>query len=101
MRQASRSEREAGRVIERFQLAFVEVAAVRLPIADFVLKGGANMRLFFRSPRRSRDIDFNYVGGRFESFRGRVDEVLSSRALSAILRQHAISLGVTRLHKHV
>src|SRR2546427_13254469 len=79
MRQASRSEREAGKVIERFHLAFVEVGAVRLPIADFVVKGGANMRFFFRSPRRSRDIDFNYLGHRFENFAGRVDEVLESR----------------------
>jgi hypothetical protein len=88
----ARSDREAGKVIERFHLAFVEVAAVRLPIADFVLKGGTNMRFFFRSPRRSRDIDFNYLGTRSESFAGRVDEVLKSRALVELLRQHEITL---------
>jgi hypothetical protein len=99
MLEASRSEREAGKVIERFHLAFVEVAAVRLPIAAFVVKGGANMRFFFRSPRRSRDIDFNYVGGRFESFAGRVDEVLASRALTELLRQHEIALVNPRRHK--
>jgi hypothetical protein len=99
MRQAGRSEREAGKAIERFHLAFVEVAAVRLPIADFVVKGGANMRFFFRSPRRSRDIDFNYVGSRFESFAGRVDEVLESRALGELLRQHEITLVNPRRYK--
>jgi len=98
MRQA-RSDREAGRVIERFHLAFVEVAAVRLPIADFVLKGGANMRFFFRSPRRSRDIDFNYLGTHSESFAGRVDEVLKSRALAELLRQHEITLVNPRRYK--
>ena len=92
MLQAGRSEREAGKIIERFHLAFIEVAAVRLPIADFVLKGDANMRFFFRSPRRSRDIDFNYLGMRAESFAGRVDEVLKSRALAELLRQHEITL---------
>lgn len=99
MLQASRSQREAGKAIERFHLAFVEVAAVRLPIADFVVKGGANMRFFFRSPRRSRDIDFNYLGKRFEGFAGRVDEVLGSRALSELLRQHEIGLVNPRRHK--
>lgn len=99
MLKASRSDREAGKVIERFHLAFVEVAAVRLPIADFVVKGGANMRFFFRSPRRSRDIDFNYLGRRFEHFAGRVDEVLESRALSELLRQHEITLVNPRRHK--
>jgi hypothetical protein len=99
MAQDGRSEREAGKIIERFHLAFVEVAAVRLPISDFVVKGGANLRFFFRSPRRSRDIDFNYVGSRFESFAGRVDEVLQSRALSELLRQHEITLINPRRHK--
>src|SRR5213076_1027803 len=99
MPSAGRSEREAGKIIERFHLAFVEVAAVRLPIADFVLKGGANMRFFFRSPRRSRDIDFNYLGARSESFAGRVDEVLKSRALAELLRQHEIALINPRRHK--
>src|SRR6266568_7875551 len=98
MREA-RSDREAGKVIERFHLAFVEVAAVRLPIAVFVVKGGANMRFFFRSPRRSRDIDFNYLGRRFENFAGRVDEVLESRALGELLRQHEITPVNPRRHK--
>jgi hypothetical protein len=99
VRQAARSDREAGKAIEQFHLAFVEVAAVRLPIADFVIKGGANMRFFFRSLRRSRDIDFNYVGGRFESFAGRVDELLESRALTELLRQHEIRLLNPRRQK--
>ena len=95
----ARPDREAGKVIERFHLAFVEVAAVRLPISDFVVKGGANMRFFFRSPRRSRDIDFNYLGRRFVNFAGRVDEVLESRALGALLRQHEVTLVNPRRHK--
>jgi len=99
MLEASRSEREAGKIIERFHLAFIEVAVVRLPIADFVVKGGANLRFFFRSPRRSRDIDFNYVGTRFESFAGRMDEVLESRALGELLRQHEIVMVNPRRHK--
>ena len=66
--------------IERFQLAFVEVAVVRLPLADFVVKGGTNLRFFFASQRRSRDIDFDYRGQRIDAFADRVDDVLSSRA---------------------
>lgn len=99
MRQNRRSQRQAGKAIEQFQLAFVEVATVRLPIADFIVKGGASMRFFYRSQRRSRDIDFNYVGNRFENFAQRVDEVLQSRALSELLRQHEVRLLDPRRHK--
>ena len=99
MREADQPEREAGKTIERFHLVFVEVAAARLPIADFVLKGDANMRFFFRSQRRSRDIDFNYLGSRFASFAERVDDVLESRALSEFLRPHDITLVNPRRHK--
>ena len=84
--------REAGKAIELFQLAFLEVAAVRLPLAEFALKGGANMRFFFTSQRRSKDIDFDYVGRRFEAFATRVDEVLESPALAALLRQRGLTL---------
>src|SRR5256712_11121067 len=99
MLQASRSEREAGKVIERFHLAFVEVGAVRLPCPVYVVTGCANLLFFFRSSRHALDIDFNYLGDRFENFAGRVDEVLESRALSELLRQHEITLVNPRRHK--
>jgi hypothetical protein len=96
---AGRAVREDAKTIEQFHLAFLEVAVVRLPVAEFALKGGANMRFFFRSPRRSADIDLNYLGGRLANFASRVDEVFESRALAEMLRQHDIALVDPRRDK--
>jgi hypothetical protein len=84
--------REAAKAIDSFQLAFLEVAAARLPIAVFILKGGANMRFFFRSSRRSVDIDFDYRGQRFDAFADRVDDVFASRALAELLRERQLQI---------
>jgi hypothetical protein len=94
-----RTTSAAAKAIEAFQLVLLEVAVVRLPLADFVLKGGANMRFFFASPRRSRDIDFDYLGGRFEPFAARVDQILSSRALTELLRERGLGLADPRRSK--
>ena len=37
------------KLIEFLQLAFLQVLPTHLPIADYVVKGGANMRLFYDS----------------------------------------------------
>lgn len=91
--------REAAKAIDSFQLAFLEVAAARLPIASFILKGGANMRFFLRSSRRSRDIDFDYRGQRFDTFADRVDEVFASRALAELLRERGLQIADPRRSK--
>src|SRR2546430_11518197 len=90
---------EGGKAIDSFQLAFLEVAAARLPIAAFVLKGGANMRFFFRSNRRSRDIDFDYRGQRFDTFAERLDDVFASRALAELLRERGLKVADPRRSK--
>lgn len=92
-------QRAEGRAIDLFQLALLEVASARLPIADFVVKGGANLRFFHRSVRRSRDIDFDHTGARFERFADRVDEMLEGSALRAILRARAVELADVRRTK--
>lgn len=100
-RDEERRTREGGRALELFQLAFLEVATTRLPLDDFVLKGGANLRFFYRSARRSVDMDFDYSGAaaRFDRFATRVDEVFASPALDAILRLRGIRPVDVRQHK--
>jgi hypothetical protein len=93
------AQRAEGRAIDLFQLALLEVASARLPIAEFVVKGGANLRFFHRSVRRSRDIDFDHTGARFERFADRVDEMLGGSALRAILRARALELADVRRTK--
>jgi hypothetical protein len=94
-RQASDKEtelRKQGRAIELFQLAYCQVAAVRLPLDEFAMKGGGNLRFSLRSPRRSADLDLDYLGRKFARFGERMDEVLLSRQLSELLRLRDIEL---------
>jgi hypothetical protein len=84
--------RKQGRAIELFHLAYCQVAAVRLPLDEFAMKGGGNLRFFLRSPRRSADLDLDYLGRKFGTFGERMDEVLASRQLSELLRLRDIEL---------
>jgi len=56
------------------------------------VKGGANLRLFFGSRRRSQDIDLDYVGSAFWRAEERVDAVLASRAFTDLLRVQGLEL---------
>jgi hypothetical protein len=78
--------------IERFQLALLQVLPQHLPAADYAVKGGANLRLFLDSVRRSEDIDFNFVGRTDWRLQPRMDAVLGSRALAAILAVHGMKI---------
>lgn len=114
MKQRGRSRREAeqvevrrtrqgGRTIELFHVAFLEVATAPngLPLEQFVIKGGANLRFFYGSARRSVDMDFDYVGAaaRADAFADRVDAIFASAALAALLRLRGIQLRDLRRHK--
>ncbi len=99
MRKGETQDRKAGRAIELFQLAFLEVGVTELPLADFALKGGGNLRFFLRSRRRSRDLDLDYRGQRFARFADRVDRVFHSRALAELLRARGVKLSEPRRSK--
>src|SRR3990170_1052012 len=73
-------------------LAFLQVLPTRLPVADYVVNGGANLRLFFYSRRRSQDIDLDYLGSAFWRAEERVDAVLDSRAFKDLLRLRGVEL---------
>ncbi|MDP9281328.1 MAG: nucleotidyl transferase AbiEii/AbiGii toxin family protein [Chloroflexota bacterium] len=84
--------RKQGRAIELFHLAYCQVAAARLPLDEFAMKGGGNLRFFLRSARRSADLELDYLGRKFARFGERMDEVLMSRQLSELLRLRDIEL---------
>jgi hypothetical protein len=73
--------------IERFHLALLQVLPQHVPAANYAIKGGANLRLFLGSIRRSEDIDLNFVGraGTSWSLQARMDAVLRSPALTSLL----------------
>ena len=83
---------EGAKLIEFLHLAFLQVLPTRLPVADYVVKGGANLRLFFDSRRRSQGIDLDYVGSAFWRAEERVDAVLVSRAFTDLLRVQGVAL---------
>jgi len=80
------------KLVEFLHLAFLQVLPTRLPVAEYVVKGGANLRLFFDSRRRSQDIDLDYVGSAFWRVEDRVDAALSSRAFNDLLRVQGAEL---------
>ena len=90
--QPESEDRKAGRAIEQFHFVFCEVAATELPLHDFALKGGGNLRMFLRSRRRSRDLDLDFLGKDFDRFADRVDRLFASRALGELLRVRDIRL---------
>lgn len=85
--------RQGARLIEFVQLAMLQVLPTHLPVADYVVKGGANLRLFFDSRRRSQDIDLDYVGSAFWKVEDKLDETLASRVFRDLLRVAAVELG--------
>ena len=84
--------RTGTKLVEFLHLAFLQVLPTRLSAAEYVVKGGANLRLFFHSRRRSQDIDLDYVGSAFWRLEERVDAVLASRAFVELLRFEGVEM---------
>ena len=80
-------------IIELFHIAFLDVLSKRLDQSRYILKGGANLRYFFDSVRYSEDIDLDLNGLAPWSLAEKVDRVLDSVALVAILRTSGISIA--------
>lgn len=84
-------------LVEFFHLSFLGVLQVRLDQTRYILKGGANLRYFYSSPRSSEDIDFDAVQIDRATLEAKVDGVLASRPLALTLRTQ--DLAVTAITK--
>lgn len=73
-------------VVELFHVAFLDLLSRRLDPTRYVLKGGANLRYFFASVRYSEDIDLDLNGVAQWSLEGKVDGILGSPPMRALLR---------------
>jgi hypothetical protein len=73
-------------IIEFFHIAFLDVLSRRLDPARYILKGGVNLRYFFGSLRYSEDIDLDLHGPEPWGLEKKIDGVLGSPALQALLR---------------
>src|SRR5664280_1393007 len=85
--------RESAKLVELLHLALLQVMPSYLPVSDYAVKGGANMRLSYGSRRRSQDIDLDYLGGRFHIVEDAVDAALASRAFGDLLRVAGVEMS--------
>lgn len=85
--------REAAKLIEVLHLAFLQVLPSYLPVSDYIVKGGANLRLFYDSRRRSQDIDLDYVGRSDHVVEEKVDSALAAKAFRDFLRVGRVTMS--------
>ena len=78
---------------EVFHLEFLRWFTRKLQASYYCLKGGVNLRLFFRSIRYSDDMDIDITGIRVERVQKTVMEILSTRGFSDSLK----SFGVEKI----
>ncbi len=77
-------------VREVFHIEFLRWFIRRIPAEEYVLKGGVNLRLFFKSIRYSEDIDIDVKRVSIEKLKKITMDILSSRGFADNLR----SLGI-------
>lgn len=78
---------------EVFHLEFLRWFGRKLEAAHYVLKGGVNLRLFFKSIRYSEDMDIDLTGVRVDKVKKTVMEILAGRGFTDSLR----SFGIERI----
>jgi predicted nucleotidyltransferase component of viral defense system len=83
----------ARQCIELFQLVFLRaVAAKGEDKALIALKGGCNLRFYFRSPRHSEDIDFDVGVIAKNTLKNKIDRLLKSPVVLSPLRSNGIDI---------
>jgi Nucleotidyl transferase AbiEii toxin, Type IV TA system len=86
-------------VHEVVQLAFLAGLTQRLPARHYILKGGANLRLFMNSPRSSEDMDFDAIDIPDWKLAEKVDASLRAPVIGLILRTHGMTITRTGSQK--
>jgi predicted nucleotidyltransferase component of viral defense system len=85
------------RHVESFHLSLLRILEARLDRANWVVKGGVNLRAWFGSRRYSQDMDLDIVECPQHVLRERFDKVLASRALAEMLTTQG--LEITRISR--
>ena len=75
---------------EVFHLEFLRWFARKLEADQYVLKGGVNLRLFFKSIRYSEDLDIDVKDARVERIKKTVMDILAARGFTASLKSFGI-----------
>ena len=86
------NETSKPQIIERFHLTFLSVLVYKYNPKNYVLKGGANLRYYFNSPRYSNDIELDLIKDEGLKLEKIVGQVLVSNVLISTLNSANISI---------
>jgi len=79
-------------IIEIFHLLFLRYLGGRLDKRLYALKGGCNLRFFFKSIRYSEDIDFDVATISTATLKNKVDKILESVDFRRVLQSKEIEI---------
>ena len=85
--------------IELFHLILVSHIGRKLDQKKWALKGGCNLRFFFRSPRYSDDMNLDVQGIPVSVLREKINSIISGRSFQAILEVRGFATGHLTEHK--
>ena len=85
--------------VEVFHLILLDHLGRKLNRQDWALKGGCNLRFFFRSPRYSDDMDLDVQSIPVDALRDRVNGILSGNPFKTVLEVRGIAVGRVTEHK--
>jgi len=76
--------------VEIFHLLFLRVLTSGADKAHYVVKGGCNLRFWFKSVRYSEDLDLDVTITARDTIKHKVDRILEGVALTAMLRAQGL-----------
>jgi len=85
--------------VELFHLLFLSQLVRKLDKRFYALKGGGNLRFFFKSPRYSEDIDLDVQSISVTLLRKRINHILDSKPFRDILQVRDIEIEHITEHK--
>lgn len=84
---------------EVFHLVLLDQVGRKLDKLKWALKGGCNLRFFFKSPRYSDDMDLDVQGVPVDALREKVRSILSGKPFKTILQVRGIAVEHVTEHK--
>ncbi|MCX6577956.1 MAG: nucleotidyl transferase AbiEii/AbiGii toxin family protein [Candidatus Aminicenantes bacterium] len=85
--------------VEVFHLILLNHLGRKLDKQKWALKGGCNLRFFFKSPRYSDDMDLDVQSVPVDVLREKVNSILSGKPFKTILEVRGISIEHVTEHK--
>ncbi len=79
--------------VERFHLVFLAELGRQLDKQLYAVKGGCNLRFFFKSPRYSEDLDIDVQTIEKSTLTNKVSRLLGSRSFRLALATHGLTVG--------